>query len=86
MTQPIPSWLMQRYSILWKEYKKNEFNYSDAISTLQEKKDPLISVVLSSLKRRGWLTIKLDSKDSRKRIYKLKTPEEAVEEIADSKK
>jgi len=41
----------------------------------------LVSVVLSDLKRHGWLTITLHPDDSRKRIYKLKNPEDAILEI-----
>jgi len=38
-------------------------------------------IVLSRLKKFGWLNLTLDSEDSRKILYKLKDPTEAVKEI-----
>ena len=81
MTKPLPKWLTYRYSLLWKSFKNKEFAYDEAIKILKEKKERLVSVVLSELKKQGWLTIKLDPEDSRKRIYTLKSPEEAFNEI-----
>jgi len=39
------------------------------------------SIVLSRLKKFGWLDLTLDPEDSRKRLYKLKDPAEAVKEM-----
>lgn len=73
---------MERYSVLWKKFKEDEFEHDDASKILKEEKDRLVSVVLSDLKKHGWLTVKLHPDDSRKRIYKLKNPEDAVREIS----
>jgi len=81
MTTPLPKWLMMRYAILWKAYDKNEFSHDDAAYTLQEHQPSLVSVVLSTLKRHGWLMMRLDPIDSRKRIYSLKQPERAINEL-----
>jgi hypothetical protein len=81
MTFALPKWVMQRYSLLWKAFKTKEFGYDEASKILKEKEERLVSVVLSELKRHGWLTLKIHPKDSRKRIYQLKTPEEAVNEL-----
>ncbi len=72
---------MERYSVLWKKFKENEFEHDDASKILKEEKDGLVSAILSELKKHGWLTIKLHPDDSRKRIYKLKNPEDAIETI-----
>lgn len=72
---------MERYSVLWKKFEENEFEHDDASKLLKEEKDRLVSVVLSDLKKHGWLTVKLHPDDSRKRIYKLKNPEDAIREI-----
>ena len=58
-----------------------EFDHNEAAKILNEKKERLVSVVLSELKKHGWLTVKLHQDDSRKRIYKLKKPEDAITEI-----
>ena len=83
MIKPLPKWLTYRYSLLWKSFKNKEFSYDKDAKILKEKKERLVSVILSELKKQGWLTIKLDPKDSRKRIYTLKSPEEAFKEIGD---
>jgi hypothetical protein len=72
---------MERYSVLWKKFNESEFEHDDASNILKEEKDRLVSVVLSDLKKHGWLTVKLHPDDSRKRIYKLKNPEEAITSI-----
>jgi len=79
--KPLPKWLMHRYSKLWNKFKNEEFGHEDAFKELNEKDDNLISVVLSQLRKHGWLTINLDPNDSRKRIYKLKSPEDATREM-----
>lgn len=84
MTQPLPKWVMQRYSRLWASFGSNEFQHKDAFSAL--KYDEMTSVVLSNLKRAGWLEVKLAHNDGRKRIYCLKNPEAAVKEISENGK
>jgi len=37
---------------------------------------------LLGLEKKLWLGVELSSKDTRKRIYKLKSPEKAVKEMA----
>lgn len=81
MTKPLAKWLTHRYSLLWKAFKNKEFDYDEASKILKEEKDRLVSVILSELKKHGWLTIKLNPKDSRKRIYTLKSPEKVILEI-----
>ena len=79
MANPLPKWIMKHYSTLWNKFNNKEFRYRNASKTLKNKK--MISLILSELKKSGWLDIKLDPKDSRKRIYKLRLPEEIIREI-----
>jgi hypothetical protein len=81
MTEPLPRWAMRAYSKLWTKFKNSEFDYNAAVEVLH---NGMTSVVLSRLKKSGWLEVKLDPIDSRKRVYKLKTPEETLKEIAKS--
>lgn len=81
MTLPLPKWVMHRYSLLWKAFKIKEFEYDDACKMLQEREQGLVSIILSELKKHGWLSLKIHPEDSRKRIYQLKNPEEATEEL-----
>lgn len=79
MTQPLPKWIMKRYSQLWNKFRDAEFSHNDASETLN--KANTVSVLLSVLRWAGWLETKLDPKDGRRRIYKLKSPEQAVREM-----
>jgi hypothetical protein len=82
MVEPLPKWIMKAYSKLWTKFKNKEFNHEDASKTLND--DKMISIILSDLKKAGWLEVRLDPSDSRKRLYKLISPEEALKEIAKS--
>ena len=79
MVEHIPKWVMQRYSKLWSKFGEKLFSY-DAIEELLGEDNRLISVFLSELKKAGWVSIQLDPKDARKRIYKLINPKKAIEE------
>lgn len=72
---------MESYSILWRKFKENEFEHDGAKKILKIEKDGTVSTILSDLKKHGWLTVTLHPDDSRKRIYKLKNPEEAIASI-----
>ena len=82
MIQHIPEWLMIRYSKLWIKFKDKEFTKEQAEKTL--KKDNALAVVLSDLRKAGWLEMKMDEKDARKSLYNLKNPEKAINEIIKS--
>ena len=76
MIQHIPEWLMIRYSKLWIKFKEKEFTKEQAEKIL--KGDSALAVVLSDLRKAGWLEMKMDEQDSRKSLYKLKNPQENV--------
>jgi len=84
MSIDLPKWLEVRYKILWDEFKESPFKFEDAVNVLMEKnKDRWeeIPVYLSELRKLDWLRSELDSKDARKRIYRLRSKEEHVKEI-----
>ncbi|MEM5793093.1 MAG: hypothetical protein QXY45_01895 [Candidatus Aenigmatarchaeota archaeon] len=80
MVEPLPRWIMKAYSKLWTKFKNKEFNHDEASKTLND--DKMVSIILSEMKQRGWLEIRLHPEDSRKRLYKLISPEEATKEIS----
>ena len=82
MPKPLPKWLFLRYAKIWKKKKHTEFKYDEIRDLLNERDDRTLSVILSDLRRYGWLEVKLDLEDTRKRNYRLKNPTEIVEEIA----
>lgn len=84
MTESLPNWIMQRYATLWAKVQSKPFSYSDAMKILKNDGKRL-SVIISELKSRGWITAELDPEDARKRKYRLKNPEDAIHEIVKSK-
>ena len=80
MAEPLPKWLMQRYSLLWVKFKNKEFNHKQATKILPDD-ERMVSVILSEMRKAGWLGIRLNPKDARKRLYRLKSPEEVVKEM-----
>ena len=78
MARPLPKWIMRNYAKLWKHFQQREFSFSEAQEFVEEN----TSVILSFLKKNSWLGIRLHPEDSRKLVYRLKSPEKAMEEIA----
>jgi len=85
MSKPLPKWLFLRYAKLWKEKKNQNFDFDEAKGLLKEKNDKTVSVILSNLRKHGWLKIQLDPNDARKRTYQLKPPKDILEEVAGGK-
>ena len=82
MTKPLPAWEMKNYSLLWKKFKDKEFTNKEAQNCLKLQDPHTVSVLFYNLNKKGWIIIKRDTKDQRKKIYQLKKPEEVIEGIA----
>jgi hypothetical protein len=80
-TRPIPKWIMKRYALLWSKFKSKEFTYFEVSKLFNKDSNNLRRALISQLRINGWLEVKLNSKDSRKRVFKLKSPEEAIKEM-----
>jgi len=78
MVEPLPKWIMKRYAKLWKAFASKDFSFEKAINALEEEDDRMIGLVLSELRKAGWITVKQDPNNPRKRLYQLKQPNEAV--------
>lgn len=81
MAQPIPRWLMEKYALLFKKFKDKEFSYQQVMETINKNSRIYTSLVLSELRKAGWLEIKINPEDARKRIYTLYKPEEVITKI-----
>ena len=68
---------MLRYSKLWIKFEDKEFTHAQADQTLS-KDQTAIGVILSQLRKAGWLTARLDEADARKRKYQLLPPANIV--------
>jgi len=81
-----PDWLEKRYSLLLEKFGKEEFNKEQAVELLKEKlqdNEDTVNVVISELRKRGWIKARLDPSDNRKRLYKLLEKKEILEKIFD---
>ena len=81
MAKTIPNWLLQRYAVLFRKYRNKEFTFKEAMKVIKEEDKVYASMVLSELRKAGWLEIKINPEDARKRIYNLIMPETAIENI-----
>ena len=81
MAETIPNWVLQRYAVLFRKYKDKEFTFKEAMKTIKEDDKVYASMVLSELRKAGWLQIKISQEDARKRIYNLVMPDVAIENI-----
>ena len=72
MTNPLPAWEMKNYSLLWRKFGSKEFNNIEAQQELKLKDSHMV-------KKKGWLEIRRDEKDQRKKVYNLVDPAKAVE-------
>jgi len=89
MPKQTKDWLEKRYDLLLKEFKEREFNRDEARRVLVEQsKDDTksIPVILTELKNLGYLEIRLDPNDSRKRLYTLKQKNQIIKESLSLKK
>ncbi len=80
-TVPVPKWIMERYALLWSKFKDKEFTYLEVSEMFNKDSNNLRRALVSQLRINGWLEVKLSSSDSRKRVFKLKSPEEAVKDM-----
>jgi len=72
------NWLKIRYNLIRSTLSNQPFNLeqvSDLLAPKFKDKNEKLLVMLSELKKLGLVETELDPKDSRKRIYRLKEPE-----------
>ncbi len=67
---------------LWDKFNDKDFSFEEAQKALKED-NKFLSVVLSEMKKEGWLTLELDPEDARKRFYKLLSLEEVMNKTAE---
>ncbi len=80
----VPKWVEKRYKELWNSYKDSPFRFEDAADVLRKKmkdSEEQVNVILSELRKGGWLKVDFDPEDARKRIYTLKSSEEIITQI-----
>jgi len=79
MAKPLPKWMQTRYAALWKKFTNKQFTYKQAEKVLKDKSG--LNVFFSELRKSEWIEVSLDSKDSRYRILKLKSPDDIFKKM-----
>ncbi len=81
MAKPIPKWVQERLSRLWKKYGNKELTFEKIEKVLCMDDRNTISAFLNELKVADWIEIKLSKEDTRKRVYVLKEPNIIMREL-----
>ena len=74
MAKMLQKWITKRYLLMAKRFGAKPFKFADAQKFLVRNfgdSDQIVSLVLSTLKNAGWLSVAIDPNDSRKRLYTL---------------
>ena len=74
---PLPKWVMKVYADLWVIFKDKSFLFSEAVQKLEIPRERM-SVIISELNKAGWVDVEINKKDTRKRKYKLKMPDDVI--------
>src|SRR3989338_1280316 len=85
----LPQWLENKYSLLFDKLNASTFTMEQAESILRLSdvdKVKGVAVVLSELRKAGWLELQPDPEDARKSIYRLKSKEEIIKSVFDVEK
>lgn len=81
MLQYLPKWIMKRAQTLWSSFGSRKFTFAEAEKVLAGDDSRMVAVVLSHLKRSGWLNVDADSVNARKKVYQF-THLEIMKEMA----
>lgn len=77
---PVPKWLQVRYGQLWDKFAHTSFTIEQAREVLDETRE-VVTVILSRLRKSGWLAVKFDNEDFRRRHYQLINPSDLFRKI-----
>jgi hypothetical protein len=86
-SQLLPKWLAGRYAVLLKVIDGEPFDFDKACKVLHKafpKDDErIIRLMLSQLRKAGWISVEFDKEDNRMRVYKLNDLRNVYTRIAD---
>jgi hypothetical protein len=81
MAKAIPKWVQERLSKLWKKFGEKEMTYEQIEDALKPDEKSTIGVFINELRKAGWVEVKLNQEDMRRRIYILNEPNKILLEI-----
>lgn len=75
MLRYLPKWIIRRAKVLWNSFESRQFTFSEAEKALEGDDSRMVAVVLSELKRSGWLNVRADPDNPRKKRYRFAHPD-----------
>jgi len=75
MLRYLPKWIMRRAKVLWSSFESRKFTFSEAEKALEGDDSRMVAVILSELKRAGWLHASADPDNPRKKLYQFTQPD-----------
>lgn len=86
MAKPIPKWVQERLSKLWKKHNGGDMTYEMIQKILSYDDKNTINAFLNELKTADWIDVKSSEEDLRKKIYVLKAPNEVMMNVKKEEK
>ena len=90
MIKLLPKWLFKRYIYLSKEFQNKPFTLQEAQKQLKKNKindsKEILRLILSELRKAGWLKAILDEEDARKRQYQLIALQPIIDKYIEERK
>jgi hypothetical protein len=80
MVESIPKHLLEKLSMLFREFNTNEFRFQDAIRILG-KDERYTGLILSQLGKAGWVSKRHDKDDGRKRFYRVNNVNDSMNQL-----
>jgi DNA-binding MarR family transcriptional regulator len=77
--------MMRRYALLYKAFYDKKFTLEEATTKIKEDKKIML-VLVSRLRKAGWIDVEFDQEDARKRVYSLKPLDKIMELMSSDNK
>jgi hypothetical protein len=76
---------MRRYALLYQKFDNKKFTLEEGKEAIKEETQIML-VLLSRLRKAGWIEVEFDTKDARKRVYTLKPLDKVMEMMSSDNK
>lgn len=80
MVESIPKHLLEKLSLLFAEFKSEEFSFQQAATALGQN-ERYTGQILSKLGHAGWIAKRRDKKDKRRKYYQINNFHDLLEKI-----
>jgi DNA-binding MarR family transcriptional regulator len=84
-SEPLPKWIMRRYALLYKKFDNKKFTLEEGREAIKEE-TKIMLVLMSRLRKAGWINVEFDTQDARKRFYTLRPLDQVMEMMSSDNK